>query len=233
MKGYILRASSEWIILTPHYVAQGDLIQQIVASQQSLTPEMFVSEELQAQCRDQPPDYRLVLRYDAKYQQQPKKGLMWDVIQCGSMGVFNFVSERVMLLLKPHVQHECDFLPMTFDGIKGQYYGMWIRNIVDAMDEEHSVMHNYKREYQPHLKDYWMPVFYSEMIQDRYLFRIPGHKYASLYDFATERFLKLVTELGIYGFEFYDGAPAYSDSVAIIPNEPKKKTKSTKSIINE
>jgi hypothetical protein len=240
MKAYVLEAPLEWVDLRRKFRNEADNVHVYDRDLERKVSEMICPEEdapaeHQQQCRQTPPDFNAYLYYQCKYRRQPKKGSNWDVIGGGGLGFGNFVSERVMHLLKPHIGHECDFLPVEMRGIDGQYYGMWVRNIVDAMDEEKSVLNAYTRESAPHLKDFWMPVFKTELIKDRYLFRLPGNKYwgASLYDFATERFLQLVTDLGIYGFEFCDGVPLYRDTIYIVPNEPKKKIKSAKPIVSE
>lgn len=141
----------------------------------------------------------------------------------GFFGVDNFVSESAVDRLEPHLRHECEFHPIKIEGAPEPYYALWIKDHIPAVDlskaQVRQVEYNIRNGQRTlRLLTY---EFLPELVEDRFLFRLTGGQIdeGSLVDYATERFVSLVTKLSITGFHFYK---ARSDFKALVPVRHRK-----------
>jgi hypothetical protein len=125
----------------------------------------------------------------------------------GEQGVSNLVSESAAAKLEPYLRGQAEFHPAKIKSTPEPYYLLWVKQVVDALDYERSVL----RSVEYLAVDGVVPLriaqaaFKQDKIAGRLLFRLtPGRlTRLSLEDYATDDFVDLVKRLKISGVHFY------------------------------
>ncbi|MFK7958710.1 MAG: DUF1629 domain-containing protein [Lysobacterales bacterium] len=115
------------------------------------------------------------------------------------------VSEKAKTALSSVTQNEIAFLPVTVIGAPTQYYAMWVRRVLDAVDNETSDLGpdrfgepgRYRLGANCHYRD----------VDAEFAFRLPAWKYDGDSDLVTERFVDVVLNAKLTGFTFRLGGP--------------------------
>lgn len=105
------------------------------------------------------------------------------------------LSRRALDVLLPHIGSAVQVVPLTFD--EGEYALLNIVNLLDALDFEKSEKTFYRADGT--LKDIVSHAFRPEIVRDEWIFKIPQTTRRA---FVTQRFVDLVQEAGLTGFDF-------------------------------
>jgi hypothetical protein len=127
----------------------------------------------------------------------------------GIRGFHTVVSEEARRILEPYVAGECIFLPVSVPGSGSNYYILYVTRLIDCL--------NLERTKFGRIASSGLPATIS--IQklncenvDGFIFRLAGGRgYQFDYDFATDKFVDLVTERKLSGFRFREdmGSPEF------------------------
>ena len=133
-----------------------------------------------------------------------------DLIMIDFYGSLAALSRRALDVLLPHIGHCGEVLPVAFD--EAPYAIFNLTRVIDALDEPASdvkyfedggVMRIARFEFKPAL------------VRNELLFKIRQRPGA--YNFVTDRFVKIVRDAGLTGFDF---KKVWSDDVAKAPPKP-------------
>lgn len=106
------------------------------------------------------------------------------------------LSRGALDVLLPHIGSYAQELPLDFD--ERSYSLLNITRVIDALDESRSELYRFPSSGR--VGDILRYVFKTELVKDEFIFKIPQLPRNAV--FVTNRFVEIVTEAGLTGFDF-------------------------------
>lgn len=119
---------------------------------------------------------------------------------------FIVLSRRAVDALSDIISRCGILLPLAAVDLPSAYSLLHVTRVLDALNLQAS---EYSRFLDGRINQLKKPVFRSELLQDEFLFRIPGYRGGI---FATQQFKDRVESCGLTGFEFVQVDPQPEDS---------------------
>lgn len=114
------------------------------------------------------------------------------------------LSRRALDVLLPHIGPLVQVVPLVFN--EGDYALLNVINVIDALDAEQSDIAYFKSGNFDRIKRY---AFLPQAVRDQWIFKI---KQTQSRAFVTDKFVDLVTQTGLTGFDF---EPVWSDEPVV------------------
>jgi hypothetical protein len=121
---------------------------------------------------------------------------------CSFRGIHTLVSGRARGLLEPHIATECAFVPTQLKGASGEWFVLWVTNVVDNVDVAQSRLE--VLDWRSNGEELLRPqrLAFRPSAQVRHLFRLPQWRYFRDDDLCTPAFRELVRQCGLTGFDW-------------------------------
>jgi hypothetical protein len=196
MRIFRLRGGSEYVAASLAGSLEQAIVMNFLAERDNPDP--------MCRCKKADEWNEIALQPHPGYNHQPSQNLHFnDAINASNavQGASIIVSDHAKQLLIPHVSGECVFLPVRLEQAPQKYWLMYVTNVLDCLNVKDSKF--IRRRFPPNGVKYY--TFEADKLENIYLFRFPGHfDYLEDKDFATQRFLDLIQQLGLSGFEFWE-----------------------------
>ena len=134
-----------------------------------------------------------------------------DLVLIDFYGSVSTFSRRALDVLLPHIGHCGEVLPVVFD--EAPYAIFNVTRVIEALDEPASEVVYFPSSGRVAGIDRFE--FKPAVVKNELLFKIPQGPGA--YNFVTDRFVKIVRDAGLTGFDF---KKVWSDDVAKAPPKP-------------
>ena len=118
-----------------------------------------------------------------------------DLSMIDAYGSILAFSERALDALLPHISAYGQVLPVRFDESPCAIFN--VTRVIDALDEAASEVKYFEDGGVMRIAKF---VFKPEAVKDEWIFKIPQRP--SAHNFVTDRFVQLVRNAGLRGFEF-------------------------------
>ena len=117
-------------------------------------------------------------------------------------GFNSCVSQRFVECMAPHLEGQCEFVPVEVEGAPTPYFILWVTRILDALDEELTI---FTKPREDGRRVIVKAKFNEQIVGDSLLFRLPGRRYfAQDSDYATAPFIELCQRYELTGLEFME-----------------------------
>lgn len=133
-------------------------------------------------------------------------------------GFSSCVSYRFVECMSPHLEGQCEFIPLEVEGAPTPYFILWVTRILDALDEEQTI---FTKPREDGRRVIVRAKFKEPVVGDSLLFRLPGKRYfAHNADYATAPFIELCKQYELTGFEFME---TFTAEFIITSKQPSRK----------
>jgi hypothetical protein len=116
-----------------------------------------------------------------------------DYTLLGTIPVFSL---RALEALAPVLKDNGEVLPLRYP--RGEYFAYNVTRVLDALNEEESLIERFPSSGR--VMSISKYVFLQDRVQEAWIFKIPQQPRAFV--FVTQRFVDLVDQSGLTGFEF-------------------------------